>query len=150
MAIDPNAELQPGLLLNAITSAFDGIPFSWKPGGPTWEKKEGLVHYSGQILVFRPADVSALAQRFRPVAVTSIGDGTTVYVDYWGADPSAPLQIFGRVVANNAILISFRQGQYQFREVIDPATGTVISTLGLAECEADFVVTDNVTPDTPP
>jgi len=141
-------ELEPGVEVPAdppapddtVSSSFDGIPFSWKPGGPVWEKRDGLDHYSGSIICFRPADVSALEQRYRPVTITTAGDGMNVYVDYWGTDPSHVLYVMGQHIADHAILMSFRQSDYGFQLVV-PTPGD-FRRYGIATVDVDFVITD--------
>ena len=43
-----NGEIQPGIPIGRVTSSFNGIPFSWEPGGPKYEKgQDGLEHFTG-------------------------------------------------------------------------------------------------------
>jgi hypothetical protein len=143
-----SGEVQPGVPIELVTSSFNNIPFSWAPGGPHYEKQaDGLQHFTGTAVLYRNSDVDSFIMLYKPVTITTVGEGMNVYIDYWGSDPSRPLTVLGTSVAQNAILVSFKRDEDWFRnQQFRDQQGNLISTqiVGVARCTVDFIVTDNV------
>lgn len=140
---DPNLpppELVPGVPEFLVINSFAGIPFSWVNDQPTFQHRDGLETYSGQIIVYHPQYVYGLQNVWRPVTITQCGEGQNVYVDYWGPDPSAEFVYKGQLIAAHAILSEFSQQAYQFYRVPDPIEGPNFA--GVARCQITIIIAD--------
>jgi len=143
-----SGEIQPGVPIGLVTSSFNNIPFSWEPGGPKYEKQaDGLQHFTGTAVLYRNEDVDSFITLYKPVTITTVGEGLNVYIDYWGSDPSRPLVVLGTTMGQNAILVSFKRDEDWFRnQHFYDNQGNLVSTqiVGVARCAVDFIITDNV------
>lgn len=77
-----------------MSSTFIGTPFDWKQNNPKREIADGILVLSGDAIVYYEPDVEILFTFYRPVSRRVAGNpmvGGTVYIDYWGPDPSGLL-----------------------------------------------------------
>jgi hypothetical protein len=96
------------------TCRFSGINFDWKYSKPQEVFSNGILHFSGPVVLYSQANLNALFGLRRAVNERPCGDpsaGGTVFVDYWGPNPSAalitPLQVETTPGVFQAVLYSY-------------------------------------------